>query len=97
MITIVGHKFYGPRIGALFCKNPENIIRPMFFGGNQERGYRLVSNFLLVFDSGNVQNVLKIVALVICWHPCPIIPSKINVFSNKSLKGEKPQVLKKEV
>jgi len=40
MITIVGHKFYGPRIGALFCKNPENIIRPMFFGGNQERGYR---------------------------------------------------------
>ena len=40
MITIVGHKFYGPRIGALFCKNPQNIIRPMFFGGNQERGYR---------------------------------------------------------
>eukprot|EP00088_Acartia_fossae_P016764 TRINITY_DN19439_c0_g1_i3.p1 TRINITY_DN19439_c0_g1~~TRINITY_DN19439_c0_g1_i3.p1 ORF type:complete len:420 (+),score=75.04 TRINITY_DN19439_c0_g1_i3:51-1310(+) len=40
MLTIVGHKFYGPRIGALYCKDPESNIQPMFWGGNQEKGYR---------------------------------------------------------
>ncbi|CAH1776137.1 unnamed protein product [Owenia fusiformis] len=45
-LTIVGHKFYGPRIGALYfrsSKTPEQAsapLYPMFFGGGQERNYR---------------------------------------------------------
>ena len=42
-LTIVGHKFYGPRIGALFIKGLEDKatpIYPMLFGGGQERGLR---------------------------------------------------------
>lgn len=40
-LTIVGHKFYGPRIGALyFNSDKNNIIYPIFYGGGQEKGYR---------------------------------------------------------
>lgn len=42
-LTIVGHKFYGPRIGALFVKGLEQRdvpLYPMFYGGGQERKYR---------------------------------------------------------
>lgn len=38
-LTIVGHKFYGPRIGALYFKQHRPLY-PMFFGGGQEGGYR---------------------------------------------------------
>ncbi|PAV60333.1 hypothetical protein WR25_15441 [Diploscapter pachys] len=40
-VTIVGHKFYGPRIGALVIRQdfPLKFI-PMFRGGNQENGRR---------------------------------------------------------
>eukprot|EP00054_Salpingoeca_dolichothecata_P005626 m.35506 g.35506 ORF g.35506 m.35506 type:complete len:402 (-) comp15749_c0_seq3:98-1303(-) len=43
-LTIVGHKFYGPRIGALYvrnCKQPDGApLFPMLFGGGQERNLR---------------------------------------------------------
>ncbi|XP_067897989.1 selenocysteine lyase isoform X2 [Heterodontus francisci] len=41
-LTIVGHKFYGPRIGALYGKGPgmSSPLYPMFFGGGQERKFR---------------------------------------------------------
>ncbi|XP_043926033.1 selenocysteine lyase isoform X2 [Protopterus annectens] len=41
-LTIVGHKFYGPRIGALYVRGPavESPLFPMFFGGGQERNFR---------------------------------------------------------
>ncbi|XP_014674330.1 PREDICTED: selenocysteine lyase-like [Priapulus caudatus] len=41
-MTIVGHKFYGPRIGALYVRSPgENTpLHPAMFGGGQERGFR---------------------------------------------------------
>ncbi|KAI2663534.1 Selenocysteine lyase [Labeo rohita] len=41
-ITIVGHKFYGPRIGALFANDPGTTtpVYPLFFGGGQERNFR---------------------------------------------------------
>ncbi|KAA0713119.1 Selenocysteine lyase [Triplophysa tibetana] len=41
-ITIVGHKFYGPRIGALFVNDPgtQTPVYPMLFGGAQERNFR---------------------------------------------------------
>ncbi|NWW88071.1 SCLY lyase, partial [Rhynochetos jubatus] len=41
-LTIVGHKFYGPRIGALYVRGPGTTtpLYPMLFGGGQERSFR---------------------------------------------------------
>ena len=41
-LTIVGHKFYAPRIGALYIREPnrEVPVYPLLFGGGQERDYR---------------------------------------------------------
>ncbi|XP_073529135.1 selenocysteine lyase [Phyllobates terribilis] len=41
-LTIVGHKFYGPRIGALWVQGIGNKtpLLPMLHGGGQERNYR---------------------------------------------------------
>lgn len=42
-LTIVGHKFYGPRIGGLYIKgltSNETPYKHLFAGGGQERGYR---------------------------------------------------------
>ncbi|KAJ9585113.1 hypothetical protein L9F63_020543, partial [Diploptera punctata] len=41
-ITIVGHKFYGPRIGCLYAQGigSKAPVYPMLFGGGQESGYR---------------------------------------------------------
>ncbi|XP_015919229.2 selenocysteine lyase [Parasteatoda tepidariorum] len=38
-LTIVGHKFYGPRIGALYFRQGKPLY-PLFYGGGQERKYR---------------------------------------------------------
>ncbi|XP_054159467.1 selenocysteine lyase-like [Oppia nitens] len=37
--TIVGHKFYGPKIGALYRRNSVPLM-PMLYGGGQESGLR---------------------------------------------------------
>ncbi|NWI90540.1 SCLY lyase, partial [Pitta sordida] len=41
-LTIVGHKFYGPRVGALFVRGPGTTtpLHPLLFGGGQEKGFR---------------------------------------------------------
>uniref|UniRef100_A0A5F8H869 Selenocysteine lyase n=1 Tax=Monodelphis domestica TaxID=13616 RepID=A0A5F8H869_MONDO len=41
-LTIVGHKFYGPRIGALYVRGLGVVtpLRPMLFGGGQEWSFR---------------------------------------------------------
>uniref|UniRef100_A0A3Q3FCA2 Selenocysteine lyase n=1 Tax=Kryptolebias marmoratus TaxID=37003 RepID=A0A3Q3FCA2_KRYMA len=41
-LTIVGHKFYGPRIGALYVNGlgTGTPLYPMLFGGGQERNFR---------------------------------------------------------
>ncbi|XP_029471851.1 selenocysteine lyase isoform X1 [Rhinatrema bivittatum] len=41
-LTIVGHKFYAPRIGALYVRGPglSTPVYPMLFGGGQERNFR---------------------------------------------------------
>lgn len=38
-MTIVGHKFYAPRIGALYI-NSNLPLKPLFYGGGQERALR---------------------------------------------------------
>uniref|UniRef100_A0A8C9S3A1 Selenocysteine lyase n=1 Tax=Scleropages formosus TaxID=113540 RepID=A0A8C9S3A1_SCLFO len=49
-LTIVGHKFYAPRIGALYVNGPGTLtpLLPMFFGGGQERNFRPGLKFSLV-------------------------------------------------
>ncbi|XP_076801753.1 selenocysteine lyase-like isoform X1 [Clavelina lepadiformis] len=40
-LTLAGHKFYGPRIGALYVKNLNNkTFHPFILGGGQENGWR---------------------------------------------------------
>ncbi|XP_075057820.1 selenocysteine lyase-like isoform X2 [Mixophyes fleayi] len=41
-LTIVGHKFYGPRIGALYVRGigHQTPLLPMLHGGGQERNFR---------------------------------------------------------
>ncbi|KAK3581348.1 hypothetical protein CHS0354_016192 [Potamilus streckersoni] len=42
-LTIVGHKFYGPRIGAVYVRDLGSgtlPLYPIFFGGGQERNFR---------------------------------------------------------
>ncbi|KAM9030979.1 selenocysteine lyase [Sarcophilus harrisii] len=41
-LTIVGHKFYGPRIGALYVRGLGVVtpLNPMLFGGGQEGNFR---------------------------------------------------------
>ena len=41
-LTIVGHKFYGPRNGALYVRDPgvTTPLYPMLYGGGQERNFR---------------------------------------------------------
>ncbi|XP_061539054.1 selenocysteine lyase isoform X2 [Phycodurus eques] len=41
-LTVVGHKFYGPRIGALFVNGPgvKTPLHAMLIGGGQERNFR---------------------------------------------------------
>ncbi|VDM22111.1 unnamed protein product [Wuchereria bancrofti] len=40
-VTVTGHKFYGPRIGALVLKDESKVpLKALFLGGNQERSKR---------------------------------------------------------
>jgi len=47
-LTVVGHKFYGPRIGALYARNcigvdseaKKSPVYHLFFGASQENGFR---------------------------------------------------------
>lgn len=41
-LTVVGHKFYAPRIGALYVNSPgkKTPLYSMLFGGGQERNFR---------------------------------------------------------
>ncbi|CAL9695912.1 unnamed protein product [Knipowitschia caucasica] len=41
-LTVVGHKFYAPRIGALYVNSPgtKTPLHPLLFGGGQERNFR---------------------------------------------------------
>ena len=54
-VTIVGHKFYGPRTGALFVRGLEQKstpLYPLFYGGGQERGFRSGYGFSILGREG---------------------------------------------
>ena len=63
-VTVVGHKFYGPRIGALYVKNGIPLS-PWLHGGGQEMGRR--SGTENTFDC--IGFVVSLAARTVC--SCP--------------------------
>uniref|UniRef100_A0A8C2XCE4 Selenocysteine lyase n=1 Tax=Cyclopterus lumpus TaxID=8103 RepID=A0A8C2XCE4_CYCLU len=61
-LTVVGHKFYGPRVGALFVNGPgtRTPLYPMLFGGGQERNFRPgTENTAMIAGLGKVCFLLR--------------------------------------
>lgn len=57
-LTIVGHKFYAPRIGALYA-NSDLPLKPLFFGGGQERALRPgTENTLCIVGLGTASDLV---------------------------------------
>uniref|UniRef100_A0A3Q3WAM4 Selenocysteine lyase n=1 Tax=Mola mola TaxID=94237 RepID=A0A3Q3WAM4_MOLML len=62
-LTIVGHKFYAPRIGALYVSGPgtRTPLYPMLFGGGQERNFRPgTENTPMIAGLGKVRFLLRV-------------------------------------
>ncbi|XP_075385602.1 selenocysteine lyase [Tenrec ecaudatus] len=61
-LTIVGHKFYGPRIGALYIRGlgEQTPLYPMLFGGGQERNFRPgTENTLMIAGLGKAAELVS--------------------------------------
>ncbi|XP_039463353.1 selenocysteine lyase isoform X2 [Oreochromis aureus] len=61
-LTIVGHKFYAPRIGALYVNGPgtKTPLYPMLFGGGQERNFRPgTENTPMIAGLGKTEDCLR--------------------------------------
>uniref|UniRef100_H2Z5N5 Selenocysteine lyase n=1 Tax=Ciona savignyi TaxID=51511 RepID=H2Z5N5_CIOSA len=57
-LTIAGHKFYGPRTGALYMKCPS--LEPLIYGGGQERGLRAgTENTPMIVGLGMAAKLVK--------------------------------------
>ncbi|VIO92830.1 Uncharacterized protein BM_BM3359 [Brugia malayi] len=58
-VTVTGHKFYGPRIGALVLRDESKVpLRALFLGGNQERSKRAgTENTPLIVGLGKAAQV----------------------------------------
>lgn len=52
-LIIVGHKFCGSKIGALFVQGISKVspLCPMLFGGEQEQNFKPVTENVPMFDS----------------------------------------------
>ena len=75
MISFSAHKIYGPKgVGCLYIKKNTNI-KPIVFGGNQERGIR--------------PGTLPVPLIVAFGKACEIIQKKISEESRKILKLRK--------
>ncbi|XP_045053938.2 selenocysteine lyase isoform X3 [Desmodus rotundus] len=80
LLTIVGHKFYGPRIGALYVRGlgERTPLCPMLFGGGQERNFRPgTENTPMIaglgkLPSGVLQKVTSVRTRPLC---CPWLPT----------------------
>ena len=58
-LTIVGHKFYGPRIGAIYHRTGSPNMPPIFYGGFQERGLRCgTENTPMIIGLGEAANLV---------------------------------------
>ncbi|XP_052083129.1 selenocysteine lyase-like isoform X2 [Mytilus californianus] len=68
-LTVVGHKFYGPRIGAIYVRNLGNKdvpLYPMLYGGGQERNYRPgTENTVMIAGLGKAAEL--VVKNIICY------------------------------
>jgi selenocysteine lyase len=61
-LTIMGHKFYGFRIGALFVQGiiKVNPLYPMLFGGEKEQNFRPGTDSMPMFDGlGKAANLVS--------------------------------------
>ncbi|XP_059470392.1 selenocysteine lyase-like [Neocloeon triangulifer] len=61
-LTVVGHKFYGPRGGCLYVRGPFTAtpVYPMFYGGGQENGIRPgTENTLIAIGMGKAAFLAK--------------------------------------
>ncbi|ESO08113.1 hypothetical protein HELRODRAFT_98239 [Helobdella robusta] len=65
-LTIVGHKFYGPRVGALYSRSC--FVHPMLFGGGQEKNHRPGTE-----NTGMIAGLGK---------ACELVSRKLTVFSD---------------
>ncbi|XP_053317078.1 selenocysteine lyase [Spea bombifrons] len=62
-LTIVGHKFYGPRIGALYVNSvgQTSPLLPMLYGGGQERNFRPgTENTPMIAGLGKAANLVSL-------------------------------------
>lgn len=59
-LTLVGHKFYGPRVGALYHRAGTPLV-PMLFGGGQESGLRPGTE-----NTPMIAGVCRFVGLFVC-------------------------------
>ena len=58
-MAVAGHKFYGPRIGALWARNPAELA-PLFGGGGQENGLRPgTENTAMIVGLGKAAEIAK--------------------------------------
>ncbi|VDI75204.1 cysteine desulfurase [Mytilus galloprovincialis] len=68
-LTVVGHKFYGPRIGAIYVRNlgdKDVPLYPMLYGGGQERNYRPgTENTVMIAGLGKAAEL--VVKNIICY------------------------------
>ncbi|XP_067933817.1 selenocysteine lyase-like [Watersipora subatra] len=63
-LTIAGHKFYGPRIGALYVRGLGHCngapLQPMILGGGQENGYRAgTENVAMIVGLGKASELVS--------------------------------------
>ncbi|XP_071147195.1 selenocysteine lyase-like isoform X5 [Mytilus edulis] len=68
-LTVVGHKFYGPRIGAIYVRSlgdKDVPLYPMLYGGGQERNYRPgTENTVMISGLGKAAEL--VVKNIICY------------------------------
>ncbi|KAB0406179.1 hypothetical protein E2I00_000762 [Balaenoptera physalus] len=77
-LTVVGHKFYGPRIGALYIRGLGELtpLYPMLFGGGQERNFRPgTENTPMIAGLGKERSPFPLRGLCLeCPSPLPRVP-----------------------
>ncbi|XP_063504256.1 selenocysteine lyase isoform X9 [Pongo pygmaeus] len=82
-LTIVGHKFYGPRIGALYVRGLGEFtpLYPMLFGGGQEWNFRPgTENTPMIAGLGKVSPELCIHSLCVCPQAAELVTQNCEAY-----------------